>query len=153
MSRDDTSRTNHNRDRGSSSSKSKPKSKPKKKKKFLTKKRVLWSLFFATALAIFCALGGYLFIMLNGQKLLLENQDKLTVNETTKVYDRNANLIGELSLEKSDPVEYEEIPPLLVNAFVATEDKRFFEHSGVDLWSISRSSSKGYRRTKYGRGR
>ncbi|OMD76240.1 transglycosylase domain-containing protein [Paenibacillus odorifer] len=142
MSRDDTSRTNHNRDRGSSSSKSKPKSKPKKKKKFLTKKRVLWSLFFATALAIFCALGGYLFIMLNGQKLLLENQDKLTVNETTKVYDRNANLIGELSLEKSDPVEYEEIPPLLVNAFVATEDKRFFEHSGVDLWSIGRAAVK-----------
>jgi len=142
MSRDDTSRTNNNRNRGSSSSNSKPKPKSKKKKKFLTKKRVLWSLFFATALAIFCALGGYLFIMLNGQKLLLENQDKLTVNETTKVYDRNANLIGELSLEKSDPVEYEKIPPLLINAFVATEDKRFFEHSGVDLWSIGRAAVK-----------
>lgn len=140
MSRNDTSRTNHNRDRGSSNSRPKPK--PKKKKKFLTKKRVLWSLFFATALAIFCALGGYLFIMLNGQKLLLENQDKLTVNETTKVYDRNANLIAELSLEKSDPVEYEDIPPLLINAFVATEDKRFFEHSGVDLWSIGRAAVK-----------
>lgn len=134
MSRDDI--PNRNRDRGSNQAK------PKKKKKFLTKKRVLWSLFFATALAIFCALGGYLFIMLNGEKLLQENRDKLTVNETTKIYDRNANLIGELSLEKSDPVEYEKIPKLLVNAFVATEDKRFFEHKGVDFWSIGRAAVK-----------
>ncbi|ULO09984.1 PBP1A family penicillin-binding protein [Paenibacillus sp. 19GGS1-52] len=134
MSRDDI--PNRNRDRGSNQTK------PKKKKKFLTKKRVLWSLFFATALAIFCALGGYLFIMLNGEKLLQENRDKLTVNETTKIYDRNANLIGELSLEKSDPVDYENIPKLLVNAFVATEDKRFFEHKGVDFWSIGRAAVK-----------
>ncbi len=134
MSRDDV--PNRNRDRGTNQAK------PKKKKKFLTKKRVLWSLFFATALAIFCALGGYLFIMLNGEKLLQENRDKLTVNETTKIYDRNANLIGELSLEKSDPVEYEKIPKLLVNAFVATEDKRFFEHKGVDFWSIGRAAVK-----------
>ncbi|WP_379151793.1 PBP1A family penicillin-binding protein [Paenibacillus sp. sgz5001063] len=146
MSRDEISRTNRNRDRGvqssNSSSNSNSKGKPKKKKKFLTKKRVLWTLFFATALAIFCALGGYLFIMLNGQKLLDANQDKLSVNETTKIYDRNANLIGELALEKSEPVEYDAIPKLLVNAFVATEDRRFFEHSGVDLWSIGRAAVK-----------
>ncbi|MHA6529043.1 transglycosylase domain-containing protein [Paenibacillus sp. BAC0078] len=147
MSRDEISRTNRNRNSSSnvssssssSSSKGKP---PKKKKSFLTKKRVLWTLFFATALAIFCALGGYLFIMVNGQKLLDANIDKLTVNETTKIYDRNANLIGELALEKSEPVEYEAIPKLLVDAFVATEDRRFFEHSGVDLWSIGRAAVK-----------
>ncbi|MGN7760207.1 PBP1A family penicillin-binding protein [Paenibacillus sp. 22594] len=144
MSRDEISRTNRNRDRGSqsSNSNSNSKGKPKKKKKFLTKKRVLWTLFFATALAVFCALGGYLFIMLNGQKLLSENQDKLSIHETTKIYDRNANLIGELALEKSEPVEHEDIPKLLIDAFVATEDKRFFEHSGVDLWSIGRAAVK-----------
>ncbi|CAH1192658.1 Biosynthetic peptidoglycan transglycosylase [Paenibacillus auburnensis] len=139
MSRDEISRTN-NRNRQQNQSNSKGKS--KKKKKFLTKKRVLWSLFFAMALAIFCALGGYLFIMLNGQKLLNENQDKLTVNPPTQIFDRNANLIGELSLEKSDPVEYEDIPEQVVNAFVATEDKRFFEHKGVDFWSIGRAAVK-----------
>ncbi|MBW4080391.1 transglycosylase domain-containing protein [Paenibacillus sp. S150] len=142
MSRDEISRTNRNRDRGTSASNSSSKGKPKKKKRFLTKKRVLWTLFFATALAIFCAMGGYLFIMLNGQKLLSENQDKLSVNETTKIYDRNANLIGELALEKSEPVEHKDIPQLLIDAFVATEDKRFFEHSGVDFWSIGRAAVK-----------
>jgi len=137
MSRDESTGNNRNRDRGQT------RPKPKvKKKKFLTKKRVLWSLFFATALAIFCALGGYLFIMLNGEKLLKENGDKLTVNPTTKIYDRNANLIGELALEKSEPVTYEEIPELLRKAFIATEDKRFMEHSGVDFWSIGRAAVK-----------
>ncbi|ASA21929.1 PBP1A family penicillin-binding protein [Paenibacillus donghaensis] len=140
MARDEMSRTNRNRDRETSTTKPKPTS--KKKKKFLSKKRVLWTLFFSTALAIFCALGGYLFIMLNGEKLLLENGDKLTINPTTKVYDRNANLIGELSLEKSDPVDRADIPDLLVNAFIATEDKRFREHSGVDLWAIGRAAVK-----------
>ncbi|WP_342561303.1 PBP1A family penicillin-binding protein [Paenibacillus sp. FSL R7-0345] len=141
MSRDEISRTN-NRNRQTGSAKSAGKPKPKKKKKFLTKKRVLWSLFFAMALAIFCALGGYLFIMLNGQKLLNENQDKLTVNPPTQIFDRNANLIAELSLEKSDPVEHDDIPEQLINAFVATEDKRFFEHKGVDFWSIGRAAVK-----------
>lgn len=90
----------------------------------------------------FCALGGYLFIMLNGQKLLEENQGKLTVNPPTQIFDRNANLIGELALEKSDPVEYEDLPKLLITAFVATEDKRFFDHKGVDFWSIGRAAVK-----------
>lgn len=92
---------------------------------------------FATALAIFCALGGYLFIMLNGQKLLNENEDKLSVNPPTQIFDRNANLIGELSLEKSDPVEYEDIPKQLIEAFVATEDKRFLN---TRVWIYGRSA-------------
>ncbi|WP_310550402.1 transglycosylase domain-containing protein [Paenibacillus glufosinatiresistens] len=115
---------------------------PKKKKKRLTRKRVLWTLFFATALAVLLAMGGYLFITLSGEKLLNENQDKLTVNPPTKIYDRNANLIAELSLEKIDPVESDKIPDLIKQAFVATEDKRFYEHKGVDLWSIGRAAAK-----------
>ncbi|WP_343222049.1 PBP1A family penicillin-binding protein [Paenibacillus tritici] len=80
--------------------------------------------------------------MLNGQKLLDANRDKLTLYPPTQIFDRNANLIGELSLEKSDPVDYEDLPKMLITAFVATEDKRFFDHNGVDLWSIGRAAVK-----------
>lgn len=53
MSRDDFSRTNRNRDRGTTPAS--PKGKPKKKKKFLTKKRVLWSLFLQRRWRFLCA--------------------------------------------------------------------------------------------------
>lgn len=119
-----------------------PKEKPKGKKKKITGKRIGWTLFITTALAIFCALAGYLFVMINGEQIYKANKDKITVNETSKVYDRNGVLMGELSVQKSDPVKSEEIPDLLKKAFVATEDKRFYEHQGVDIWSIGRAAVK-----------
>ncbi|AZK47356.1 transglycosylase domain-containing protein [Paenibacillus lentus] len=126
------------------SSKPEPKTvKPKaKRKKKLTAKKVLWTSFFTIAFAIFCALAGYLYITINGEKILAENEGKLTIYETSKVYDRHGNLMGELSLEKSEPVTSEEIPKLLKDAFIATEDKRFYEHNGVDLWAIGRAAVK-----------
>lgn len=83
-----------------------------------------------------------MYITVSGEKILLENQDKLMVYETTKVYDRTGVLMGELSIDKSEPIDYEQIPELLRNAFIATEDRRFFEHNGVDLWSIGRAAVK-----------
>lgn len=77
------------------------KEKPKGKKKKITGKRVGWTLFITAALAIFCALGGYLFVMVNGEKIYKANKDKITVNETSKVYDRNGVLMGELSVQKA----------------------------------------------------
>lgn len=37
------------------------------------------------------------------------------------------------------PMRFEELPPHLVQAIIATEDRRFFEHSGFDLWAIARA--------------
>lgn len=122
--------------------KEQPSKTPKKKKRKLSGKRIFWTLFFTCAIAVFCALAGYLYISVNGERLYQANKDKISVHETSKVYDRNGNLMGELSLQKSDPVNSEDIPKLLKEAFVATEDKRFYEHSGVDLWSIGRAAVK-----------
>lgn len=113
-----------------------------KKKKKISTAKVLWTMFFTIALAIFCAVAGYLYITVSGQKYLQENEGKLFVYETSKVYDRNGQLMGELSVEKSEPVKQDEIPDLLKKAFIATEDRRFMEHNGVDLWSIGRAAVK-----------
>jgi penicillin-binding protein 1A len=52
---------------------------------------------------------------------------------SSKIYDMDGNLITEVGSEKRDYVEYEDIPELVRNAVLATEDVRFFKHNGVDL--------------------
>ena len=117
----------------------KKKTSPKKKKR-ITGKRVFWTLFFTAAFAVFCALGGYLFITVSGEKILAENKDKIEIKAPTVIYDRTGVQIGEIKIQRGEEVESQDIPELLQDAFVATEDKRFFEHSGVDLRSIGRAA-------------
>ncbi|MEW4370042.1 transglycosylase domain-containing protein [Paenibacillus kandeliae] len=134
------SRPNRTSSSGSGSGGSGNSGAKKKKTKKITGKRVFWTLFAVTALGIFCALAGYLFIMVSGEKIYQANINKLAVTEPTKVYDRNGTLILQRSIRTGDPVKYEEIPKEVINAFVATEDRRFFDHQGVDLWSIGRAA-------------
>ena len=49
------------------------------------------------------------------------------------IYDMNKEKITELGTEKRDLVSFEEIPDLVRDAILATEDVRFFKHSGIDL--------------------
>jgi penicillin-binding protein 1A len=48
-------------------------------------------------------------------------------------------LLAELFIEKREPVPLETIPRLLKAALVATEDRKFYKHSGVDLKGITRA--------------
>ncbi len=59
----------------------------------------------------------------------------------TNIYDRNGNLTETLIQAGSnrETVTFNEIPKQLINAFVAIEDERFWEHSGIDLRSIFRA--------------
>ncbi|MGB2691415.1 MAG: transglycosylase domain-containing protein, partial [Thermodesulfobacteriota bacterium] len=54
----------------------------------------------------------------------------------TEVYSSDGTMIGEFAFERRKIVRYENIPPHIRNAFISIEDKRFFEHEGVDLKSI-----------------
>lgn len=51
----------------------------------------------------------------------------------SKIYDKNGNLITEVGQENRDYVYYQDIPELVKDAFIATEDSRFYEHHGVDF--------------------
>ena len=52
--------------------------------------------------------------------------------QTSKLYAADGRFIAELGLERRTLVKIDQIPPIVRNAFVITEDKRFYEHAGVD---------------------
>jgi penicillin-binding protein 1A len=58
---------------------------------------------------------------------------------TTRVYADNNELIDEFFLEDRKVIKYEEIPKRVIQAFVAAEDARFFQHKGFDMQSMSRA--------------
>ncbi|HEY6178975.1 MAG TPA: transglycosylase domain-containing protein, partial [Kofleriaceae bacterium] len=55
------------------------------------------------------------------------------------VTDTNDRRIGELFSERRTVVPFEKVPPILVDAFVAAEDKTFWTHGGVDYWGMFRA--------------
>jgi 1A family penicillin-binding protein len=61
--------------------------------------------------------------------------------QTTLIYDRRGELLAEFDrLGRRTVVGLDEIPDFLIKATIATEDRRFFEHTGVDYFAIARAT-------------
>lgn len=52
---------------------------------------------------------------------------------SSKIYDKDKKLVTEVGSQNRDYVAYEDIPKLVENAFLATEDVRFYKHNGIDV--------------------
>ena len=62
------------------------------------------------------------------------------LQEPLRVYTADGALMAQFGAERRSPVDFKDVPPLLVKAFLATEDSRFFEHDGVDITGIGRAA-------------
>ena len=58
------------------------------------------------------------------------------------ILDRNGKIFGQIYVENRQTVPYEQLPPDLVNAVVAVEDAKFYQHHGYDLLGIIRATLK-----------
>ena len=66
--------------------------------------------------------------------------DKLYNTSSSILYDKNCNEIGRLGAENRQLVTYDELPQVLVDAIVATEDSRYFQHNGFDIARFAKAS-------------
>ena len=65
----------------------------------------------------------------------LENPQSFLASE---IYSNNTELLGTYYVENRSKVNFTEISPTLIQALVATEDVRFFDHSGIDIKALGR---------------
>src|SRR5207342_3670994 len=72
--------------------------------------------------------------------------EKLEPLKGTKIYDENDELITELHVERRIFVPLSQVPRSLQDAVIATEDRRFYYHWGVDPIGIARAVVQNYRR-------
>ncbi|MEN8189894.1 MAG: PBP1A family penicillin-binding protein [Thermodesulfobacteriota bacterium] len=72
--------------------------------------------------------------------------------ESTVIYDRHGRVIDQIYLENRMVLEINEIPPLLAKAFVSAEDSRFYDHPGLDFWSVLRAAVINLKRGRRGQG-
>ncbi len=57
-----------------------------------------------------------------------------------RIYTSTGDLIAQIGEQQRTPVRYDQIPPLVRQAFLAAEDHRFFQESGISLLSIARAA-------------
>jgi 1A family penicillin-binding protein len=60
------------------------------------------------------------------------------------ILDRNGKIFGQIYVENRDTVPYEQLPQDLINAVIAVEDAKFYQHHGYDLLGIIRAALKNF---------
>src|SRR5438046_4709546 len=58
------------------------------------------------------------------------------------ILDRNGKIFGQIYVENRETIPYDQLPRDLVNAVVAMDDNKFYQHRGYDLSGIVRAASK-----------
>ena len=81
--------------------------------------------------------GGYFYVVLNLPDV--QQLREVSLQIPLRIYTRDQQLIGEFGEKKRIPVKLAEVPPKLIEAILDTEDQRFFDHQGVDIWGLLRA--------------
>ncbi|SDG81512.1 transglycosylase domain-containing protein [Winogradskyella thalassocola] len=108
-------------------------------KKILKNKWIKWLVILLTAILLFL-FGLYIsiYVGLFGKVPTIEDISSIKQEQATQLLDKDEKLIGKYYIYDRQPVTYEDLPKHLIDALVATEDSRFYEHDGIDNISLMR---------------
>ena len=110
-------------------SKKKKNNKPKKRKRSFWKKLLTFILILGI-IGVLSVAAFFTYIVLTSPKF---EEEAFNVKDQTVVYDINGEIIAKLGVQNRESVEYDDLPQVLIDAIIATEDSRFYQHNGVDL--------------------
>lgn len=97
-------------------------------------KRILLTVVLLGVLGLLGGAGLFAYYVSDAPELDIE---KLKDSITSELYDKNGDLFATVGIDENRKyIEYEDIPVQMRDAILATEDVRFFEHFGLDLWRL-----------------
>ena len=99
---------------------------------------ILVILFLIIAISVTLVAGGFFAYVVS--KAPDFDVEKLTYAESTLVYDSKGTLIAELGSKKRENIKYDQMSEVLIDAIIATEDSRFFQHNGFDAARFLKAS-------------
>ena len=111
--------------------------------KIISKLKVVGVLFMLCLGCLLGAAAGFtgIYLYLSPSLPAVDELIDVELQTPLRVYSIDNKLIGEFGEKRRNPVSFEQVPPLLVDAILAAEDDGFFEHSGVSIKSLARASS------------
>jgi len=117
--------------------KNKKEAEVKKKKKIKKIIRILWILLITPIISVILLF----YLISKGQMGFMPSIEELANPKSilaTEIISSDNKVLGSYFKENRTKVEYNDISPNIINALIATEDSRFYEHSGIDYKSLGR---------------
>ncbi len=102
--------------------------------------KILWQVFlggFALVLLMFICANFGLF----GKMPSVAQLENPEADLASEIYSTDGKQMGKYYSENRSEIKYNEISPNVINALLATEDERFYEHSGIDAQAVARAAS------------
>lgn len=112
--------------------------KAKKEGEISKPKRIFWKIFFYGWGAFFLLLL-LIYVGLFGKLPSIEELENPSMMSSSEIYADDGTLMGKYYLKDRINVKYQDISPNVIKALIATEDERFYDHSGIDIKSLARA--------------
>ena len=110
----------------------------KKKTSYSKQIKFLWSVFGLGILGVVLLFAATYFGLLGDLPSVIEIE-RTESEIASEIYSSDEKLLGKFYTQNRSPIKYEDLPPHLVNALIATEDERFRTHAGIDYKGTARA--------------